>query len=496
MSTIVRTNIGTTSTQLAEDHGKRWVFSLSNGNVLALVRDFTGAGNANERFLVYESTDRVAWTLRATITPATGCTSVSATVDSANNLNVVYLSGDGRTLRHMTVTYGTWAQSAWAVLQTLAAGQNFKQFDIDVSDAGQAVVGAMFTTGAGGTYGWAAYIKATSPGWMTFTAKVLHTNGFVAGAETISICAAGNVDIGGVTYTNVALAVGYSETLPGVNPKPTDRGVNLYMYRVRPTTGAMYEPNVDAGRKGNVVAGQANGASKISQGRLARFFRDPDDADKIVLGIMHSEVNRQMWAGRLSFELGLQLVTPANTVNNSFYTSKLGMRYMGMTFSGGTLMFIYAPLAGVGVKVLGVYTARLTSSKEEFVMQPRTSYFIQPNGYIANQNVDLVLSGGQRNGQSTKADTLFHTYKSEANQKFYHEYAKVTGVPNTLTPATGTTTSSSNPTVTAKMDFDVPFMQDASTVEFQFATDSGFTTSVITARASAYDVIDLSLIHI
>lgn len=495
MATKIRDSVNVSGTLLLEDHGKRLCFTLTNGNVLVVLRDHTGAGNTNERFLVYESSDRINWTLRATVVPPTTTFSITATCDSLNNIHIVHMSSDRLTLRHMTVTYAGFGASAWTACGTsLPAGGRHGHYDVDVSDAGQVFVVSMFCFGTGGAYGWVLYTKGSSSGWVNTKAEVLHNRLFVTGCETATIIAAGNVDVDSVTYTNVALAIGHSETIPAsgnAKAKPVDKGVALYHFRIRPTTGVSLEVAASDAKKDILCAGQGYPASRVREGRVARWFRDNTDPDKIILGIHHAQMNRQIFAGRYSFESGLQAATPPNAINNQIPSQKIGGRFMAMTYANGTLFYICAPGYGPNyTRIVSFYTAKLSQAKDKFIMQTRPSFPLEGLGYIAAQTVDLVASGGQRNGQSSKTDVLFHTIKNGANQKFYHEYLKVAGTPKNLYPSTESVITTSNPSLSAYMDFDRKFMQCQSTVEFQVASNGTFTSDVINVTSDEYQVID------
>lgn len=504
MVSQIRVGTNTTGTLHSWDYGHRFTFSLSNGNALVIVRDNVGTNLTTERFLVYESTDRVAWTLRATVTPqgTDGVFMLTATVDAANNLHMVYTTANRRLVRYATVTYGTWAISAWSsVTQVLPAGAVWTDMDIDVSDSGRPFVGVVYWYGNNGPYGWCGFFLSTASGWQQTLTNTVHNKPFVPGCQTISVYAISDADVGGVTYTRVGVAFGYSETTPEVKnaqgkvvtaAKYVDQGVKLYSYHIRPTTGALYEPNPGSGLRGTVCAGQGNPKSTVVLGRIARFFHDPDDSTKVILGIMHAEVNRLMYAVRLDHTNGLQQATPQQFMNNSIAASSIAGRYMAITYAGGTLMFMCSPPVGSfgGVRALAAYTARLTSTKDAFLFQSRLSWFTL-GGYVKDQSIDMISSGGHRNGQSTKADVYYHTQKSATVQRFYHEYAQLgAAVPKKLSPATGSTTTSSNPAVSGYMDHDRLYMQVASGLEFQFATSADFTASAFTVRSAEFDVID------
>lgn len=482
MATSIR-DINKTSDNTT-DAGNRYVFNLSNGHVVALIRDEDGGGT--QHFYLYETSDRVTWTLRATVDMWSGGVpnSVTATCDASNNIHIVALATGKQDLRYKKVTYSDWSQSGWQAIESLSGDNVINDFDVEVTDAGNQYITAVFWNGPGSAYGFRLYTKVTGA-WTQAGQFTAHTNSWVSGCETISIVSADTAVYSGNTYDQLFIAFGRS------NGKK-DSGVGVYRPDVDVITGTLRVALSNTGIK-TYAAAEGNPKSTRAQGRLAKLFRNPDNDQEVYLGIMHSEVHRKMYAIRLNVPRDQQAIGNTEvTFNNPNTPSQIGGRYMGMTISGHNLMFLYgASVSAFPVKTLLTFVAAWDIAEDKFDFTPRGTWYLK-NGYITNQSITSIASGGQRNGSAILGDVLFQTAKSNSNRHLYAENVRTSAfqAPSITYPASGSDVVTSTPTLQARIKYADTYFQSQMSVAYQVASDSGFTTDVIDIPPSTWTVVD------
>ena len=469
----------------AVDFGGRHCFNLSNGNVVAVVRDEGTAGA--ERIYIYESSDRANWTLQVTVTPWTdNPAKMTCALSPDNDIHIVLLeSGTRNTLKYCRVNYSGWSAGGWSTVDTLSGDNTFRDFDIEIADDGTAYIAAGYDKGDSSPYGFYLYSR---PGgtWTPIGSHDAHSGKWVAGCEAISVVAPTTQIVGGVTCNVVFVAFGYSQ---GKN----DQGVHIFRTAADPSTGGLH-PALDSAGAGIYAKGEGNAASGYREGRLVRFFRHPTDHDSVILGIMHAEVNRKMFAIRLN-----TLVNQTNTnvtpciQTNATKAADIGGRYMGMTVGGSTLQFLYAiSTSKFKVRTIMSFSAHLQDDGNYgTVLSPRGTFYLS-NGAIANQSVTMISSGGQKNSRSTLGDIVLLTARSDTNRHFYTDKIR-TGIfeaPGALNPGNGGTSTSSNPLVTCRLKYGDKYMQTGMTAEFQLATDSSFSSPFAVFKGNSYLLVD------
>jgi hypothetical protein len=473
------------TTDNSGDAGNRQVFTLSNGHVVALVRD-EGTGGV-QHFYIYESSDRSTWTLRLTVDMWGSAVpqAVGGTVDASDNLHIVALATGKQDLRYKKITYSGWSEGGWQQVESLTADNVINDFDIDVTDSGsRPYISTIYWNGSGSPYGTHLYSRITGS-WAIVGSHSPHSGSWVAGCEAISVIAAPTTTVGGNTYDQVFMAFGYSQ---GKN----DKGVTIYRPDVDTTTAGIRQGSLINSVIGTYAVGEGNPSSTMAQGRVARFFRHPTNTGQVYLGIMHAEVHRMMLAIRLNVlranqDVGRDAVTSLNPTT----PSDIGGRYMGMTASAKSLVFLYGTTTSkFPVKTIMNFTAQFDDTADAFLFGPRGTWFLR-YGYIGSQSVTVVGSGGQRNTQSKLCDILFHTSKTDTNRHAYFECIRIADfqTPSILTPADGSDVTSSTPTVTARIKYATDFFQSQLSQEFQFDTVSGFT-SPLSVDGNSWAVVD------
>ncbi len=149
---------------------RRLVHTLSNGRVVVVVQDGTALH-------IYESTDRVNFTLRVSYTISTTIhleAGLACTVDSTDNLHVTWVAGaNADALRYLKFTYNglTWTAGTNESVQLNLAGVTFGAPDIEVLNGGMVVL-AVVTTG-GSSSVLRTYARPVAGGWVAHTAYTL-----------------------------------------------------------------------------------------------------------------------------------------------------------------------------------------------------------------------------------------------------------------------------------------------------------------------------------
>ena len=444
------------------DFGGRHVFQLSNDHILSIVRDDNTGGN--ERFYVYETTDRATWTLRATITPDTSpAFRMTAAIGPDNDLHIAMISADQNLIKYCRMDYADYSVGAWQTARDYGAGVTVTDLDIDVTTDGKVYIANTFWRGTGAAYGFGLQRRDSS--WAEVDYVNLHSTTWKRGCESISIVAAGTQTLDAVTYTALIIAVGYSQGTK-------DKGVKIYRPLVK-AAGTLKVALDSTGMSGFIGAGTGNPSSTYYEGRLVKLFRDPDTTDWVNLGIMHAEMDRRIIPVRVPVKPSITTNNLLTYMQNPVPSASIGGRYMGMSYGAGNLMFLYS----VGslkfpvktIQVFGAYKTNVFGG--DYLTFIAEDWMIFDKGYVAGETVNLISSAGQGNF-NTLGDVVFQT----SGRNFRHESLTMDGIPINLGP-TGTI-DTPHPTVTATPVYGHATQQTTMKVEFQFASDAGFTTSV------------------
>lgn len=460
-------------------YGNRLAFTLPNGDALVVLRDpntagaIGGDGTGVEKCYIYTSVDRVAWTLRATITLPAATYRMCAALHSNGDLSIFHESNPTTTIRHCVLTNGTWAVSAWEVAATATGA--FHQMDAHVTDDGWIVLSALQLNNT--QLNVLTRIKV-SGSWATVTTQTSVTNGQRREAmETVTVTSG---TVSGVK--KLYLAVGQS----GPSDTAYDDGIRVFTYNLNATTGALTSSSENLRFAENTISK----STVRRQSRIAKFFRHDGD---IYLGVMHAEGNRLSYALRFSQATGT--LTLVGSISTSIFAPShytIHNQGMGIGFANGTLNFM--SLVNVNASYfVNSQTAHYVAggTNPGFVWSATGFSFLR--NYPANlsgvpyEGVYLA-SGGDRNTSLGKLEMLallVDLATTPDTYKWYHQSNTVPGTTSAVNPSGNTVVSTSRPTVSATYAETTSF-QSPVTIQVQMAKDSAFTTNLIDFTGSSY----------
>lgn len=473
--------------------GGRQAFTLSNGNVLLIVKDDNLASSTNgdktgvPKLYVYESPDRDTWTLRATITPPSSDSyRITAALHADNSLSIINLNAANTIISYCKMTYSTYAVGAWQTVQTAASNSTFKRLDMAVTDTDIPVVVAYEYASTGTLNYLCVWTRRTSDStWFQGyrTSRGTHTHSAACAALSVAV-------VGGTATARATVIVmgrGNASSATG------DAGVELITTVVNESTGAL----TGTATRATYAVGDAIGNSTRTFGREAKLF-NTNGTGEYTLGIMHEEgntstgnrnfyVHRGVWDGS-TWTTSIPL-TGAGTTRT---VSNLGDRGMGITASNNVINFLYsvANEQTVAKKQYVSYATRINPATKTVRFTPSRGYWDNLN----QQNFDNVTiwGGGDRNLSQARHDTIRFMYSASTVSQFYHQYAKVTGSGAITTPAAGATMQDANPALGANADTGLRWKQSQIRMQFQFAKDTLFTTSLVTYLQDDSDYADVN----
>jgi hypothetical protein len=107
-----------------------------------------------------------------------------------------------------------------------------------------------------------------------------------------------------------------------------------------------------------------------------------------------------------------------------------------------------------------------------------SGYYRWTNVIPANVHQAHVFGNGQKNSSLNMYDMAYYGTSSLIKYSLYHHYLATVPAPVSVTPAAGSTVSSSIPGLTAGADVGIKYPQSNYKAVWQFATDSNFTVNL------------------
>lgn len=465
-STQVRAAGYTTSTQKANTtiSGNRTAFTLSNGNALVVISDPNAASSANgdktgtTKIYVYESSDRINWTLRATTTPPITGYTWTAALYNDNSVGIMISADTFSTTgtRFIKMTYAGYALSAWETITTTFFS-GFSELAITDTDLPIAVITTISSDNT--TSRHEVWIRLASAVWTLVTTFGSVTSVFNA-SWSASITALG------VTAGVRRMAVCTSGVFIG------DDGANVRIFKVTESTGALSGTVTIAGTYATNETDHFN-----TSGRVAKLFRSA--TDEWTLGLMHLGKNRSYGFVRGTYDGTTSTITVPYTSANSGLLD-LGFRSAGITYGNDCLNFVYtaANVSGEAKAMLVNYTGKIIRSDGNATY---IGGYYMLDDYNSAYTTWYVSSGGDKNVTATsRFDTLMIEGSSTTNHLARHIYTNLsTIVMTTLYPAAGSTATSSNPPLGISVACGLKYFYSRVRIKWQFAKDAGFTTNYI-----------------
>lgn len=453
-------------------HDARTTFHLANGNVIMLTHD----GGSN--LFVYEiPANHVSRTLRATIAQPADATfhsggvdaQVSAALWADGSLSIVVKSRDKRLVKFCKVTTGTWAVSAWETGFTQTAPFVIENFDITMTDTNVLLMSCIIHNGSTDMSAH-VYARLANGTWT-------HPWGGAVVGPYHRLCSSTSITALNVSSSqrNVVAAFGMGKT-------GTDYGVAVNTMKVHETTGV---GTVVTGRQ-TLLVGESPTGSWIENGTLGRvvkLFRT--NTNEYLIAIAHGQLNKKWGVGRGFWDGTTWTETKTfKGVNGSLNSTPYGCGIsviLGSDPNNCSVNFAY-PL--VNSSSTGYYIANniYTWEGTSFSLTGPYNYTETEAGYGSGYTRPYLASSGQRNLTVSKHDIAAFSWTGTTRRTINYWAAvpdPVGSAIKELFPADGSAPDSSNPSLTAKVDTDKSKGQARYRIQFQFATNSGFSVNLI-----------------
>lgn len=474
---------------------KRSTGILSDGSAVMMVADHNqanvtgdgGDGTGIPKLHFYHSTDRVNWTLKATVTYSTTYAAAVASmcVDSANNIHVTYRGSSQTAVWYAKLTYA--AGPAWTVnpgVQVSAglAGYNATSI-LDIDTIGNSVecvvIGAYWyqTTGAKKT-AVQTYARSTAGAWAAH-AEVVAISGDSHLGYSDDLTVAGD-NIGGLTGASGFFA--FYVTRKGANG--TDYGDLLYITEVNTTSGAWVSRKLIQG-----------GIYKGYGGGFRKFWLFNTAANQYTLAGVVNTTPMQTAVYRFTYVRASATFTSQTPVSvgpsqgTDIIRASNNHNWCAAAYNSDGMIYFFA---NNGQSI--VATARVESPNVTY----RPGWSRWDNGYGNSAGtwdstgkfssptvapLEQILSGATRNWAKNRIDALmFHHRASGSPQSFRMESRSLLLplAPWGVTPASSSTVSTDRPTLSANHKMQMYYAQIRSKMEWQVAADAGFTTNLRT----------------
>jgi len=383
------------------------------------------------------------------------------TVDTVNNR-----------VRYAKVNTSTWAAPTWEDVTGLAgATAQFSNFDMDISDTGLITI-VVINVDRAIAAAWALYTKATTGGAWTnpFTANIYNSHqGYKAGEACSVVCLAASSGIRDIVVAAGATGIG-------------SPGARLYTMRVTESSGGA---SGSATLRNTFMASPfvgtdfTNATTKMLHYKLFRqatntyVFCGMSRSNKTLYfhqgtfnaGTWNSTISEQTttWSNKTWIGMGISYGINAGTVGlgPTFYVrDNLGVVWIKSFWLSSTSSFGWA--GGEGRTFPNTSTQTVSTISDNSVSFPS----------VTDQDIVQIVQDSIT-GSCTTYDSYvgFPATMPGGN----------TGILS-LTPASGEINVDSLPSVVAQVDTDLKYAQGPYQVDWQVASDAGFTTSVQTFR--------------
>lgn len=483
--------ISAKSTALLSDGVTRIVMA-NDANQTSVTGD-GGDATGVPKLYFYSSPNGTTWTLRATVnvTAFAGRVICSMSIDSADNIHVAWRDSAGAIqFKLLTFSAGP-AYSVGATVQVAAApaaGENFGRIDIDVLGTSTrsvvaAIVARTVTTMA---VRMQCYIRNAGSTWTSIVNETLFTGDTFAGYTDDFGLACDQSVIAGDNISTFCLAIQRKRA------NGTDFGDTVRVYEVNIATPALVSSTTT--NVGALNTGLGNGY------RIYRVFWTAADT-YVVAG----SVGYNPWRGfvyKFSYNRSTNVFTTivAPTINADLIPNKY---YSSNNYVSGGLDRLTDPVAWCDIaysndRVLFLgHNEILTVSAIARISGSIVSY--APNKEWANgsspSNVkpSQVWCGTPRNySSSVLPATISYTFNATSNAYRLEYRGKISPSAAVMaSPAAGSTVSTDTPTLSAKVKWSEQYSQARVKVQYQIASDSGFTTNLRTITESDGDFVNV-----
>ena len=454
----------------------------------------TGDGGDNTgvpKLYFYSSTNGTTWTLRATINvTALGQRVIcSMSIDAANNIQVAWRDSAGA-IQSSFLTYSSGpAYAVGSTVQVAAApasGETFGRIDVDFLGTSSRSIVAAFVTRQVATLAARiqCYIRNAS---NTFTSIVNET--LYSGDRYMSF----TDDFGLACDQTVIAGDNISAFCIAIQRRQqggTDLGDTVRVYEVNIATPALVSSV--ASPLGPFNAGQGGGY------RVYRVFSSGSNEWTVA-----ASVGNQPWKGfiyRFSYNRstnvfttiipptlcadmipnkGLGIITP---IYNGADRTSDPVAYVDMAYNTDRVLF----LTHNNVYTIAVF-ARLEGSTVVWARNTQWDSAYQPSSVPAKQ----VWCGTPRNYSSRIVPVVISYTKTDTTNAYRLEYKdkNIPSVPTIVIPSTGSNVSTDRPQLSAQVKWPENSAQSRVKMQYQIATDAGFTTNLRTITEANADFV-------
>lgn len=508
MGNLIRM-VGTSNAVLPNIH--KGVGVLSDGSVVAIVPDVNQSGVSDDggdnsgvpKLYLYHSTDRINWTLKATLSLSgivTGVFFGSMVVDSANNIHLAY-RWTANSARYVQFTYSagpSWLVGAPVDLPAEAGYQAMSHVDIDtVGESTSALVVGTFVyskvSGAKKT-GFKAYVRTVSGSWVAHNAlTVINGDSHLPWSDDISV-AGDTTPIGGDNLGVFAVTA----TRRG---NATDFGDMVYCIRYNASTGTrLGVDNV----QGGIYKGLGGGFRKYT-------ISCTQDGVFSVAGTVSQSpwmlaFYKFKWDRTTGSAVSLTPVATSGslgitTTRTSLTHSWQSVAYMGVGSDETERFMIFGKYSGMVVNAMIETNGSVIGFPTSWVSwDDRYAY---SGGYWSpafggrymsrpvSTPIDCFWAGGVRNVTPERVDLVtYATFNGSLFPVMYRAESVSKLLPNAPTsvkPADSATVSTDRPVLYGNHELQTYYPQMKTRLQWQVATDAGFTTNLRTIVEPASD---------
>lgn len=453
----------------------------------------TGDGGDNTgvpKFHFYHSTNRVTWTLKATVNLSAAYDSAVASmcVDSADNIHLAYRGPNGSSVWYAKGTFSagpTWAFGAGIQVASSAPSGYTSMSLLDIDTIGNStecvVVGAYwYMLSAPKKAGFVSYIRTTAGAWVTHAPDVtISGDSHLGYSDDITVAGDNFTAIGG---DNVGVFT-YYVTRKGSSG--TDFGDVLYLVEVNCATGARIGSRFTI--QGGIYKGYGGGFRKL-------WLFNTGSNQFTLAGVvsatpMQTGVYRFSWNRSTNVATSITPVTVGASQGISISRGSGHHNWAAVAYNGVDTFFFFANASQAIVT-----TAQVSGSTVTY----RSGWSRWDNGYghpggtwdatgkfaaPTVAPVEQIFSGAGRNWGISRVDaTMFHHRASGSPQSFRMESRSllVPLAPWSVLPAAASTISTDRPTLSANHKMQMYYAQLRTKMQWQIASDAGFTTNLRT----------------
>lgn len=395
------------------------------------------------------------------------------------DLAVVIRNTNLRDLRYAKITYATWTLSAWETVDTITSPNTIGTYDVDVSDNGVVLVSYMTYNGSSATK-CKVQARGTAGTWNQPSGTLTIWNLGDVRSQPEEDCSVVALNASGGVL-NVALAAH-----AGGDRFAT--GYQVYSFKVNESSGTQ---NAAPVLRKTILQGMA--ARNRSSGRVAnvRLYRTTGNTFVFAAYTIPDPYFQS---------LGCQLTRAKYTWDGATWTEEYGV---DTTYGdAGNVAKITA--AGLSMDANENIVAHQTRSPNTNFFAPLITAHVNIWDAVNEKTIRTatgltyfygagpaysVSDGPRRNLSVAHLDFMAVQYWTSTSIIMGYGYEEVPGVLinfstsiTSISPSNGSTNQVANPKLTAVVDTGQMYSQSEYRMEFQFAKDSAFTTSVVTYR--------------